>query len=347
MIEGLDLLGLGSKYWKIKETVSLWPEGFALGFFGDGWNNAFGDPLPKARKILNTGKCPLVRVQVYWHPNHDFVPEAFLRKWLPKYERFAQEFPHVRFLLSPSCEYKNTPQEKIKRAVDLIRRLAPTCNPVLAPMNAPVVPGVIVEHHGDTSVNKGEIVSHDGTEAADIDIEAWKRGNRKALVRFYWSHLFNLREAGNFIPPNERKAAPSKSYIEDVIDWSRAAGTPPPFSGGTATPLRRPVLYKIFAEDSEGVDPRANKPLFICPEKADFVTLLAHNRKTVGKLGYYGVYQGGTHRYYSGHGAGSRLSGSEFARKAEEISGSPWVWLKVQGKIYGPVHANRRAGYFR
>lgn len=345
---GLDLLGLGSKYWPIKDTIDLWPEGYALGCFDGEWPSAFGNPIPNIRKLLATKKVPAVRVHIWWSPQHKLVGEALLRKRAKVYQALAEEYSEVDFYLSPSCEYTGCTKTEIKSRVDIIKKHAPACTPVLAPMKAPIVPGCIIEHHGDVKVKGGEIVSHDGAEAADLDIERWKKRNSKALIQFFWSHLFNLREVGEFIPPNQRKTSPDRAYLKDVLGWTIDAGIPPERTfSGSVEPLKRPLLYKIFAEDKLGSDPRANKPLLICPVKESEAKIIGSNGALVAKLGYYDTYLNQGYRYYSFHGTGSRLSSSQIADKAIALTGSPWIWFQVGQKIYGPIHGNRRGPYFQ
>jgi hypothetical protein len=93
-------------------------------------------------------------------------------------------------------------------------------------------------------------------------------------------------------------------------------------------------------------DNREGKPLFIAPEKSDFIELIGANGAVLGQFGYFGTFEGGMHRYYAGtHGID--MAGHEIAVRAQQACGSEWVWIKCRDVHYGPVHPVFRWGYYR
>lgn len=217
---GIDLLGLGSRAVKIGEVVELWRPGFALGFFDNTWPHAFGDPLPSARKIVGTGKCPAIRVQLWWSYLHKIVPLRTLIAALPRWERFAKNHPDCTVYLSPSCEYSERSVIEIKKRVEAIRRLAPSCIPVLSPMRSPTLPGVITEHHGNVTAKPGEIVSTDGLSLFELDAPRWVKKNKQSLITFLWippCNLVDLRLSTQ-PTPDMRNAAISRKDLRTLFD---------------------------------------------------------------------------------------------------------------------------------
>ena len=137
--------------------------------------------------------------------------------------------------------------------------------------------------------------------------------------------------------------------MRDVIALGEDKGVAPkPEFVGKVIPFKKPLLWKTFAEDKSGIeDKRANKPLFICPDKAKVIKVICKTGKEIATLGYFGTYSEGGHRYYSAYRGGSGHSASQIANLAIKASGSPWVWLTDGKKIWGPIHPAFRAGYFR
>lgn len=352
MIIGYDLLGLGSSYWRVQPLIDLLPHGSAIGCFTD---NTFGNAWIKIRKLLSTGKHPIFRGQLHWDPAgangvsaHKIIPLEKLKKQLPKLEQLALDFPNVKIYASHSCEYKEQSKAAISARVSLIKQLAPHCVPVNTPMNSPVAGDAITEIHAPGKAKAGQIWSTDGQSILDGDAEKEINKSSNATICFLWAPLFNLREAGAFIPPPERKAAPPPWYIRDVIAVAQPKGNAPaPLFHGNIKPIKKPTLWKTCAEDHIGSDPRGCKPLLICGTKANQAEVLDFKGNRIAKLGYYGTFTGGQFRYYSGWGSGSKLSSSELAEKAIQSSGSPFVWFKVGNIIYGPTHAAFRTGYFQ
>lgn len=213
-------------------------------------------------------------------------------------------------------------------------------------MRGATIIGEITEHHGDVATQTGDIVSHDGINGYDIDIESWKRRNAKALIRFYWGARLNLREIykpGSPVPPpSQRTAAPSVQYVASLarIALEYGAAPTPKFA---SVPLRSPNLWKSHAEDMSGIETiRENKPVFIVAFNGDKVRVVTHDKNLVCTMAYGGPFDVGLSRYYS-----ADMYGWQIGRKAKRMSGSEFVWLQCGDKFYGPVNPAFRAGYFR
>lgn len=364
MILGHDFLGLGSKHWNVKETIAALPNGVAVGCFDSTWPNNFGDPLPNIRALCKSGKVVAVRVQAWWSYEHRIVPLGVLKSALPRWEKLAKEFPGIQFFISPSCEYRWKEDGKgvvtaadLSARVALVQSLAPSTIPVLSPWLAPSLPNVITEHHGAKAKAKpGEIVSYDGggSKACGFDEEIgadkWIAQNKRARILFCWSPIYNCAEADNTLKPNQRTATPNGKYIRAMQRLMEPKGEAPKKQfAGSVSPFNKPNLYKLFAEDMQGANPRDNKPLVITKHAGPSVSLLTSNGREVAKFSLFGSVGSfnGLSRYYSGWSGASNLFGYEIAEKAKQLSGSEWVWIKAGDKVYGPVHPAFRTPYYQ
>lgn len=344
MITGHDFLGLGSKYWPIEEAVAFFKAlnfRAALGVFA----REFGDALPKVRTLLLTGKVSAVRVHLWFDHDHEIVPMDYLEKEAPRWEALAKEFPDIPFYVSHSCEYKPSPKKEIKKRVDAVVRLCPSCIPVQSPMNAYVVPGYTVEKHGSKAKAKpGDIVSSDGNELSQMDVQAWLKKNGKAAIIFGWACRYNLIDGKmikdakeNHLPlpdPKKRKSYPSVPYCKG-IEWMLWATVP---NTNNVNPLKKPDLYKVFSEDFPN-DPRASKPCIMIKGKAKSVKILNIKEELLCEFPLYkDPNPHKLERYYSGSPGGPKLWGWEIAKAALQSAGSDEVYIEHKGKKHGPFN---------
>ena len=347
---GLDLLGLGSRHWPVKDSIHMTPDGFAIGCF----LNTFGNAIPNLKKHLDSGKFPAVRIHAHWSNSHAIIPKNDLKKAAVIVNKLARQYPAVKVYLSHSCEYDEPSREKVKERVDIIRQLAPDCIPVNSVMRGATMPDVITEHHGaSVKAKRDEIVSTDGINIYDIDAEKWVRENGQAIIAFLWGLRFNLREntkpGQTVIPPKLRQAAPSKEYLKAVIRLANHPGIAPQLDfPGQVRPIRQPDLFKPFAEDSQGQsDMRENRPVFIVKSPEREIHILTKDAAVIGRLIYGGSFGDNQSRFYAGLPGGIRLYGAGIDEKAKRLSGSEFVWLKSGRIVYGPVNPAFRAGFFR
>ena len=350
MIIGHDHLGIGHKLYDVKSVIKTATSGECLGAFLD----VFGDAFPAIRKCLASGKYAVFRGHCEYNKDHTLIPIDKLKKMLPKCEKLAKDFPNVEIYISHTCEYYPCPVGEVKKRIDLIKQLAPSCIPVNSPMKgAPILENVITEWHvtpenHETIVIKrpGDFISTDGMSCVDIDIVNFLNRNKEAACVFLWAARYNLREGKDPQPaPKDRTAIPNSFYMKSIGRLMLPIGTPPNMPD--TIKLEKPELYKTHAEDMEGSQSRDNKPCLILFEKVKVVTILDKRGQDIGKLQYYDTFVGGMHRYYSGIPGGINTYGYQIGDKAASKSNSEWVYLKVGKKIYGPIHPAFRTPWFR
>lgn len=324
---GLDFLAL-PKY----ENVVLreFPNGWALGCFAE----TFGDAFPSVRKVLETGRCPHVRIHLLWSDTHTFGTNDIptIRALARKYERLATRFPSVRVELSPFCEH-NIPNPD--PYLGIINQEAPSCIPINTPWQGGISRRYKNEIHGDHKKPRGKYnFSFDGTSAVDADVQSYKRKHKDADIFFFWVPQFNgKKNASDPTPRPERRAWPTSELIDSVIYLRKKRGK---------VSFAAPRLWKSHADQHEvPPEPRALKPVIIIPEKVPELILRASNGQVVATAPYYGPYTGGGHRYYLPD------FGYLVAEKAVRIQGSPVVQVYAKNKLIGTVNPAFRAGIFR
>lgn len=346
---GLDHLGLAHKLYPVKKVIQAAAPNSIIGVFDD----PFGPVLNKLRKCLDSGKYKAARIQAHWDNLHRIVPLQKLKKKLPAYEKLSKDYPGIDIFVSHSCEYKEASQVEVRKRVDLIRSLAPSCIPVNSVWQGATLPNVITERHGQDAI--GGMVSYDGTNAYDSNVEGWKQRNAGAY-QLFWGYRFNLREINDegqpVPPPSQRTAAPSLQYIQSVQRLGEYQGLPmnPVFQ---ARPIAAPELYKSHAEDDQESgpldpdDPRENRPCLILKTQAQEIKIVTWDNKEIGKFKYGGTFGSNMKRFYAGSPGGVGLYGYQIGNKAKKVSGSEFVWFKSGNSYHGPVHPAFRAGYFR
>lgn len=329
MMWGLDFLGL-PRYSDL--AIREFPNGWALGCFG----NTFGDSFPVVRELVLAGRTPHVRVHLLWSDTHSFslqdVQKAIEES--SRYNRLARNNKNVVIELSPFCEH-NLPNPD--QWLDMVAEKAPHCRIVNTPYKGAVSRKYKNEVHGPSSRPRGPYnYSYDGSSCVDSDVEAKKKQHARAEVHFFWVPQFNLRKNTNDKTPRpERKAVPTSGLIDSVIYLHNPAGS------GIGVP--RNFLWKSHADQHEAPipEPRAHKPVLICPVQAERFELLADNGQVIRTAPYYGKFSDGRHRYYFGD------YGYQLAEKAVRIQGHPVVHLRANGRLFGKVNPAFRAGDFR
>lgn len=367
---GQDYLGASQGNFDASEPGRYLPKGTPLGFLDFTFD---GNP-GHFERIIRDVQPSLVRVHIFngsairggnagpYDPAHGMSIQSFDRAsqnrdpklvgWYKSriaiWKTLSGKYPSTKFVVSPVLEH-NLSAAGWRVWADITLHDWPE----VQLDNNPMLPtgeryrGAWIEGHGQNPRGDADITSLDGDEATDIDVEGWLARTRHNRITFVWSRSYNCRNLGPWQDPRKRTSCPKSYQFEELAhigDMRPAA----PKVFPKAIVFTSPNIWKPLAEDKGVADPRANLPVLILDTKnKDTVNVVGAKGGVVGTLGYFGPYLNGSLRFYSGGNGGSRLNGYAFEKAANASQGSPWVWLKQDGNIWGPFIPGRRAGDFR
>lgn len=325
MIYGLDFLGL-AKYSKV--ALQEFPNGFGLGCF----SSTFGDARPAVEAIIKAKSPGLIRVQLAWKDGHNFSPRDFakIKEEAGKWHSLVNKYPGVGWYFSGACEHKLNLADAMALKDVVIDVL-----PSVAYVNCPIqggadLTGYINERHGSkaTCKQKNDAFSFDGSACVDANVTALKSEFSIAPYYMFWDGRFNGRydeKAGEKPPPiSQRKGWPDARHIRSIVALAGERGL---------VSLRKDWLYKSHSENKGNGDPRAEKPVMICPIKTRSIELVGEGGRPLASLKYYGPYSGGGYRYYS------TKWGYEIAKRPVDIY--------ISRHKYGTINPVFRCGSFR
>lgn len=209
----VDCLGLASKNFKIKVITEVVPKDFAIGTLDD----SFGDALPKIERLSKQGYTKFF-VHCNWTAvTHKIIALKKLKEKCDKWQDFAKSSGSLLWL-SHSLEYDEPNENKVKKRIDMIKKLAPSSVPVNSWYKGATVAGVLTERHGDITVKPGEIVSTDGVDWREINLKNYIARNKHAYMTALWRHEFNLRKTNeDSTPIQDRKVIPTVGMMRDLL----------------------------------------------------------------------------------------------------------------------------------
>jgi hypothetical protein len=333
LMYGLDHLGI-AKYGKV--ALDEHPEGWALGAF----SSVFGDALPAVKAILDSGRCPRVRLQLHWEDDHKEKRDTFrkIQREAIRVGNFLKPYAgRIDCRVSGFCEHTLN----AKRATELknlvMKHMPAGVTYVNSIWTGALLPGVVNEVHGSKAKVPGGRYdfSYDGQSCFDADVESHKAKYSKAETFYFWFPQCNGRmKAEDKTPRPQRKAWPTSKLIDSAIYLSTTSGV----SGK----LPKSWILKTHS-DQHTVPPGSRDciPVIIAPIKVKEIQAITRNGQVVANLAYYGPFTGGGFRYYA------KEFGYILAEKAKRIQGDPVTALRVNGKKIADVNLGFRAGTFR
>lgn len=345
----LALLGLANKNWNINATLAAMhpTEPYAIQTF-DNYPNGFGDPRKNLNILCAKRNIVAVEVQLVYTDAHVLIGIPYLKSRLPIWKKWQANHPNVKLYISHTTEHYEQDKAKLRERMKLIEEAG-----IIAVNNPEPGKGAILsewlnETHKPRKMAGTYIASMDGFDTlVKGDVLNWVRTHKGALYNFAWSGLCNLNNgkkgSDRKTPPSKRTAAPSAKHIE-MLAFISECPPEPPTPLFEVKPIRGRMLWKPVRETTG--DSRDNKPCLIHPIKANHFDIVDCRGNLLGILPYYGTYKSEGHRYYSGSPGGIDLWGYEISKKAMASSGSPWVYLRANGKYWGPIEGAHRQGYF-
>jgi hypothetical protein len=345
---GVDLLGIASRYWPMKETLAAGiAKGTPIGVF---INNTFGpNGVKNSIKLIQDIQCSKFRFGIW--TDHVLIKAKQLINICKKCEAIAVQFPATNFYLCFTTEHKCRDEKKLRALMAIIRQHAPHCIPVNNPLPGyKVLSGECNESHGDDPLPGQYIASMDGRgfEATDFNAFQFVKRHQSAIMVLSWCGLFNMNDGNQPKNPALRKSGPSAHYIRAALAASFYPGVAPlkTFSG-KVTPVVAPLVYKNMSGGTG--DHRENKPLIINTSQAPALKVITFDGKVLGHFPFFDDFLGKWQRHYSTgvSGGGMDLWGYEILQRAIKASGCGWIWFTDGKNIFGPVYPPYRVGMFQ
>lgn len=379
---GYDWLAAQSGSFNLGEALELLPQGtqHSIGSL----DFTFGESLAPVNLILGSGKVGHYRVHFLngpcvrnkncgpYEPTYNMDITKFnaaitsrnpqlishFRSRVKLYCDLMDAYPSTRFYLSWVLEH-NLTLAAWKVLDEEGRAICPRTdyyvvnNPV-GSHNFPPYPreGVLYEDHGKNP-KPGQLTSLDGEEVTDIDVPAWLARTKSFGLVYVWSRAYNCRPVEPFIDPRTRTQCPDKDLHEELIHIIDPRPAPINAKPPQCTSLQQfnaPSIWKPLSENyGDHYDSRGNLPVAITPFNSGYLRVLDYKGNDIGALKYYGTFQGGLFRHYSGLPGASAIGGYQFEKRAVQSSASPWVYLRRENnnQCIGPLIPGRRAGVYR
>ena len=198
MIFGMDYLA-GATYQSL--IVKNHPKGWAAGFFG----NTFGNAYPAIRALAKSGKCPIIRVHAIWDDNHKYDAKKHYPMIKNQFNRCiaaARKFPKVQFQFSPMCEH-TIPKDEFDKLILNLRVILPDDVDNIIFVNCSLKGDYIYDskmivnecHNVGSVPKKGKYnFSYDGVDCYNADVEKDKKKQSKADIFFFWTVSYNLKK---------------------------------------------------------------------------------------------------------------------------------------------------------
>jgi hypothetical protein len=335
MIYGLDFLG-GAKYSDLIQREM--PEQWIMGVF----TSTFGDALPVVTQVAQEGRASGIRLNLAWSDSHTFKPSDFAKiaKEAKRFAPVVKRFPNLKWYVSGATEHQLDGAQAFKLC-DMVIAELPDATYVNQPWEGRGAflqrSDVVNETHGDKAKPAPTFryaFSCDGSDCFDFDIESKKKQFKGAEYFMMWTSQCNGRmKADDKTPRPQRKAWPTGQLIDAMIYLHRDQG---------AVSLPKGYLVKPKSDQHMvPAEPRALKPVIICPVKADRLELVADNGQVIHISSKPQPFADGRFRYYFDQ------YGYQIAEKAVRIHGKATASLRVGRKIVGTLNPAFRQGGFR
>ena len=337
-IRGLDLLGVAMM--RAEVVAKEIDPNSALGFL----DVTFGDPYPKLKKILDTGKIVAVRGHlgdgtVNGHIcSNDERNLALLSPRAKKFAAFMSQYPNIKQYISPWLEHGCADPKLVNSWYDQLRKDAPQATLVCSAFRGYCPPNVLKDIHGNTG--QGDVTSNDGASLFDADSVQYRNSGK--VLTLGWTNCMNGRVTGEKsapLVPIKRVDWCEEGDIKQAVKLMREPQAKPSVPG--CVDISQKEILKTNAEYyGKGKDDgRGNKPMFITKNIYKRLSIQNLKGKEVGCMNYYGPFIDGRQRHYVGN------CSKQTPIQLMDALGSEWGLMKA-GKQCWYYNAIRREGSF-
>jgi hypothetical protein len=219
-----DILGMAHPKFPHKMVLNQLPRNCGIGAFAWGVFGTRRMFINRLKDYCESGKVRFVRIQAYWDDNkatppldQRLVKIPFLKKVCEVVRSFADTYPRIKFAVSHTREYYSRNAVAVNKRVEVMREiLGRKIITVNSPINGIYVAADCLERHGNITPPAGQMVSMDGKDATEINVQRWLDNNRDCLFRGLWIHSFNLRIKGKTPPPRPERDV---RVTRDEMQW--------------------------------------------------------------------------------------------------------------------------------
>lgn len=350
---GLDYKAAG-KYENV--ILAEHPEGWGAGGFVhvDGWPSS----INTFDKLLATGRCPWLRLELAWADDHKFTDRYF--KIVEDNARLSrpllEKYPHIDFYVSSVTEHLLNKQQWDRFAGIADKELRGLRYQLV---NSPLHGGfihdsLINEQHGTDFKPKGKRYAHsyDGNNIVDSDVTKDKILVKDAEYSMIWNSQFNgnrvIREHDENGKPIKIPRDKRKFYVSAGNQYDSFLYPALHDRGDVKIPLG--WIIKSHG-DQQSIPPtgKDQKPVIITPknEKYNEIVFKAKNGQVVDVAKYFGSLNEKPSGKLIGHRYYCTDWGYLLSEKAKRICGDPVVQIWVKGKRVGRCNLAFRGGTWR
>jgi hypothetical protein len=349
VVKGHDVLGLAKQCETIKQSPPVDGIGVLM--------KTFGNPMPCVEELIKAwpqlrfvrvhcanGPCARNRRCEPGEPSPTDINN--IRQCAKTVQNYVNVFgKQTIFALSPVLEHDIRDANTVKALFDAAKAECPGCMLIQNPESGAVIDGYPLEAHGN---REGWLRSPDGISYFDTDSGKWCD---KAQVCLSWVHEDNGNKSGvkNFVAPSQRRCFNDQELMLQRTLMLTSTDDNKPFPAGCRIKreLQGRELWKTNSESyCPKQDNRENKYVFISRWTEKILPLVDSSGREVGRISYYGTYDGygerGWHRHYIGHWGGSGETPAQMYTKV----GGESLFIK-RGDECIRVNSIRRKGFFR
>lgn len=342
---GLDFIG-GSNYPELINETHKKHRSIGVLLSASGWDESKAWIVVK--QASESKVCPIIKVIGKWEDDHRFT-ESHINKSIQQFQKLkkiAEEFPDQKFWFNPWLEYRASAAD-IETLTSKLDNSACNIEIVLNPetIKQPFKRGkkFIVElhhKHFEDIPRTRMSFSYDGNDQVDSDLERDLKRAKDVECFWGWDWRFNGKYSEKDNRPRDKRTHWPDRRLQKSI-WKQFTETRGKTNLKQAGDGR---LYKSHADNHGDGNPRAEKALFLIPERAVRVDLV-HRGKVIYSFPYERpfAHNSDLHVYRSDN------YGYQIANKVIQETGkdNATVQVWVGDKKIGRINPIFRTGYFR
>lgn len=151
---------------------------------------------------------------------------ASYKKRVGMWKVIAEQLPQSTFLISPALEH-DLSLKSFRTLADTTLEIWPNVQLVNSPDGGIKIENYRnswIERHGSNPQKDADIISLDGVDASDIDMDKFIRATQNTKLTFIWSNSYNCRVQGVWEDPRKRRNCPTGQQFELLSNIGSSKG---------------------------------------------------------------------------------------------------------------------------